>query len=66
MCLIFLFQLVSNDEDENKCAKGKQVEGAKLGKLFFTVKYDRANSALHITIKKCTKLPAKNMTDMSR
>ena len=57
---------MNNDEDDNKSVKGEASEGGKLGKLFFTVKYSCEESALHVTINKCTKLPAKNMTDNSR
>ena len=58
--------MVTNDEGDNKSVNGKEREDGKLGKLFFTVKYNREKSALHVTIKKCTDLPAKNMTDISR
>ena len=58
--------MVTNYEDDSKSVKGEESEGGKLGKLFFTVKYSCEKSALHVTINKCTNLPAKNRTDNSR
>merc|ERR1711988_550778 len=54
-------QLPRRDHEENADISFTENEdGAKLGKLFFTIKYSFEKTALIVTVNKCSNLPAKD------
>ena len=66
-----MFQLPRKDADVVDISSGEvnyseNEDGAKLGKLFFTIKYSFEKTALIVTVNKCTNLPAKDTTANTR
>ena len=65
--LIFLVQIIKTNTQENEDANNTENEEKEtLGKLYFTAQYSYAQSALIVTINRCTNLPAKDSADNSR
>ena len=60
-------QLPRRDHEENADISFTENEdGAKLGKLFFTIKYSFEKTALIVTVNKCSNLPAKDSANNTR
>ena len=60
-------QLPRRDQDDNTAVSfSENEEGARLGKLFFTIKYSFEKTALIVTVNKCSNLPAKDSANNSR
>merc|ERR1711973_1017916 len=59
-------QLPRRDQDDNTAVSfSENEEGARLGKLFFTIKYSFEKTALIVTVNKCSNLPAKDSANNS-
>merc|ERR1711963_205289 len=59
-------QLPRRDQDDNTAVSFSENEdGARLGKLFFTIKYSFEKTALIVTVNKCSNLPAKDSANNS-
>merc|ERR1711936_524153 len=57
-------QLPRRDQDDNTAVSFSENEdGARLGKLFFTIKYSFEKNALIVTVNKCSNLPVKDSTN---